>query len=487
MKKSKSYKDITNDYIESAKEPFLLTDAFANIQAKLDKSLRYPIEKINDMFCNSDLLFYEYSDEDDDDSFIPRQLFFQDALFKIVPTSAEIEQGILYLGHRFYPFLPKDFFPSDVKVTFGKNMIPHRVVESKIKDLLIYHSLLGMAQFSQYIVMDNEENCNAATGDDLDNSVKLTVFDLSSVFKKTNFKQGDAFILTVKDWYNGKYEMNYSPLADCEHQFTKTKIWCEEFQACLSDVIDEFGPNTTAYDQLAWTFFYADESLLKNPVMHIGGFLSWSDEIAIKTVGMCAILWWSDQDPEDELDFGEAGFTTENTGCTDSLNSILEDTGISLCQTEIEAYMCDELFGGGNSFDAVFRRCFKSRVIEFYDNEQEKAFHRFIKDLWKSIKKTYNPFKDQKSGELRHHILKIIDKQLEWLRFLDKNKCLPEDLPAEEMISFAQASSMLTELLSALDDSCDWNDIQQFDDLVKNIKYIDDSVDMIIDQISKHI
>ena len=236
-----------------------------------------------------------------------------------------------------------------------------------------------------------------------------------------------------------------------------------------------------------WTFFFGDESLLKNPVMHIGGFLSWSEKIALKSMGMSTILWWSNQNPEEDLAFSNLKLDITNTGCTDSLNSILEDTGISLCETEIEAYIRDELYNGGNSFDAVFNRCFKSRVIEFYDDEQEQAFHQFLNDLWESIKNSYNPFEDQKNGKLRNQILKIIDKQLEWLRYLDKNSYQPEDLPAEEMISFAQASSMLTELLFTLDDSCDWNDIQQFDDLIKNIQYIDDSVDMIINQISKRI
>ena len=100
-----------------------------------------------------------------------------------------------------------------------------------------------------------KKNCEAAMGDDLNHSVKLTVFDLTNVYKKTNFKQGDAFILTVKDWYNGKYDMVYSPLEDREHQFMQTKNWCEEFQESLSEVIDEDGTNTTAYDQLALDIF----------------------------------------------------------------------------------------------------------------------------------------------------------------------------------------------------------------------------------------
>ncbi len=487
MEKNKSYQDITNDYIQSAKKSFLLADALTDIQSRLNKKLRYPVEKIQDIFYDTDLLFYDYSPEDDDDIFIPRQLFFQDALFKIVPTSDELEQGILYPGHRFYPFIPKGFFPADVEVTFEKSRIAFRIAESKIKDILIYHSLLGMEQFSQYVIIDNEENYDAFMGDDLDDHVNLSVLDLRGVYEKTNFKQGDAFVLTVKDWYNGKYDMTYSPLADREHQFIQTKEWCEEFEWILSEIISDHGVNTTAYDQLAWSFYCGEDFLLKSPVMHIGGFLSWSEKIAINSVGMSSVLWWSDQNPEDELKFGESAFPISSSGCTDSLDSILGDIGISLCQIEIEAYMRDELFAGGNSFDTVYNRCFKSRVFEFYDDEQEEAFDRFMKDLWKSIKKSYNPFKSQKSAKLRSQILKIIDKQLEWLRSLDQKNFLPEDLPAEEMISCAQASGLLTQLLSTLDNDYDDNDAQLFDDLVKNIKSIDESVDMIIDQVGKLI
>ena len=157
MKKSKSYKDITSDYIESAQEQFSLIDALAEIQSKLDKNLRYPVDKINDLFYNSDLLFYDYSEDNDDEIFVPRQLFFQDTLFKIVPTSDEIKQGLLYPGHRFYPFCLKDYFPSEIEITFSGEKILCCVVESKIKDIYIYHSLLGMDQFTQYLVMDNEE------------------------------------------------------------------------------------------------------------------------------------------------------------------------------------------------------------------------------------------------------------------------------------------------------------------------------------------
>ena len=484
MKKNTSYKDIIDNFIYSAIKPFSIDAALDEIESKLNKNHRYSIDKIMDHFYKSDLLFFEM-DDDGDNIFYPRQSFFKGAKFRVVPTPIEIEKGILYPGHRFQPFCSIDVFPADAHLKFRNKKLLTRPIESKLSDVYVYHSLLGMEEFSNYAITDNEENSEIFFSDDENGCLSLTVFDVFDIYKETEFQQGDALIFTVKDWLNGIYEVSYSSIIERENEFQETKEWCECFQAGLEEGFDVLGPTASINEQLAWAFFYGEDELLTTPAIHIGGFLNWCKEVSIKAVGIRSILWWHDQNPQDELYFGELQDKMHFTGCTDSLDSILEDIGVSLCQIEIEAYMCDEIYRGGDGYDVVIDRCFKSRTIEFYDDEQEKMFYKFIKKLWGSTKKTYNPFKDQQIGKIRSKILSILDKQLNWLRTLDQKNFQPDDLPSDQMVALAEASGLMKQLLSALAMEGECDDIDHQDQLHNIIDEVNDSVDMIIEQMNQ--
>jgi len=230
-----------------------------------------------------------------------------------------------------------------------------------------------------------------------------------------------------------------------------------------------------------------ETSLMETPSMHIGGFLSWSRNVGIKKMGTGSILWRKDEDPDHELDLGDFQGDLINTGSTDSLDSILEDLGVSLCQSEIESYMRDELFKGNDKLDCVIDRCFKSRILEFYDERQNKAFKKYLQDLWKSIKHNYNPFQDQQRGEIRRRILQIIDKQLQWLRSLDKKNMLPGSLPGMEMITLAESSGMLNQMLIALESEASMPDKKELDTLIDTIDQLESTIQLLMDDVNDKI
>ena len=78
-------------------------------------------------------------------------------------------------------------------------------------------------------------------------------------------------------------------------------------------------------------------------------------------------------------------------GDDDCLEAILDDLGLSLSIGEIEAYMRDELFQGDRDLRRAVERCLQGRPIRFYSRTQEKAFHRFLREMWDELQRSYDP------------------------------------------------------------------------------------------------
>jgi hypothetical protein len=386
----------------------------------------------------------------DDRVFFPRQGYFRGARFLVAPTREEIEEGILIPGHRFLPFSSHEILPWHCTLTDPRGRpVETRRVRKKIEDLLIYYTLFGLKNLPMILARDDEANIEALQESDIyGGSALITVYDMAGVYRELGFGPEDALVISVEDWQRGALRFEHLSARKRLGSDSKEEEWTLRLEAGFELAFGALGFPADMEEVIAYAFFYAGQELLAHPRLHLGGFLEKTEKVSLVTVGTDTCLWRKGENPERVIT--SRGPLEGPRGDDDCLEAILNDLGISLSPEEIEAYMRDELFGRGADLGRVLDRCLLGRQIEFYDRGQEKAFYRFVHELWEEIHAGYQSGTDQTAGKLRHRALQILDDHLMWLRSLDTRGLNPEDLPVRSLFEIGQAVGQVGQLLTAL-------------------------------------
>jgi hypothetical protein len=458
MKKTKSNAKIEKalkTFIAENDKTFTAEYAAEEIADKLKLDFGEIIHVIENLLEQDASLLDVTGEEELRETYIRRLKYFENAEFCISPTQDEIDRGILFPGHRFSPFLNPELLPYDavLKPEKSESAFKTKVFkEFKIKDLLIYHSLLGGDTMLTYFLMNDKSNSEAfdeATEDKI--KMKMKVFDMHEFYREHSFKLGDALHVSVKDCDKGIFRFSVLPGSEKQSHFAEIQDWVSKMENALMNVFDKFGPAIDIQSQIEQALIAAP-TLMENVYISFGEFLNITRKICIKPLGVRnTVLWRIDDNPIDSLemkpDFGIS------TGSVESLEKIFREIGVSLNPHEIEAFMRDELFHGRKSLEAVSERCFSGRDLIFSDEAQQVAFDNFMDELWEEVTEDYNRFTDEVHGKLRAKALAVVEDQMNFLRGLDRKRVMLEQLPKEEMLSFSEISGVLSQLLDILNNS----------------------------------
>ena len=108
-----------HDFISKSKSvKFTVDDVEKFLSGKTEISRK----KIEDYLMDSPYLFVSSVEKDAEKYYVSRDKFFNGAEFIVTPTSFEIEEGVLFSGHRFVPVYCEDLFPTEsfqIKTTSG--------------------------------------------------------------------------------------------------------------------------------------------------------------------------------------------------------------------------------------------------------------------------------------------------------------------------------------------------------------------------------
>jgi len=432
------------NFIGTREKPFNLDQLFDYINKQGDVSGRISDERLVQVLNRSGLVCSR-----DNETFHPRRFYFKKAKFLIFPQQEEIQEGILIPGHRFLPFYNLELFPWECSLIFsGGFKVGRKKVKKKIKDLLIYYSLFGVVDLQIILCEDEEKNFKSFESGNPKARVEITVFEMKNLYREFDFNYGDYFLATVENWDEGIFSLQYMPASKMKKDSGEVKKWIKMLENGFIKAFDWLGPIPILTDVIAHAFFFADREVTKNPRLHLGGFFSRSDRVGLTEAGSNTYLWKKGESVEEAIFFDS--YWNGPRGDTDSLEAILSDTAISLHTSEIEAYMRDELFSRGNNFNHVVERILKGREVAFYDEIQQNAFFKYLRELWKEVKENYNIFSDSNGGKLRNKALKILDEHLEWLRDLDAREIEPDELPSQKMMAMGQFIGALGALLNSL-------------------------------------
>ncbi|MDD5728252.1 MAG: hypothetical protein PHV59_06800 [Victivallales bacterium] len=384
--------------------------------------------------------------------YVLRDRFFTGREFIVTPNEIEIENNILFPGHRFCPFCSEKIFPSEIRLSEAGNnrKIKLREFFHDVTELMPCHILLGSEQIFDYFVADNPENKVLLTEKTKRRQVCLNVFDLENFYAEHEFTSGDALLVKIGDWRKGNFSFTY--LSGTERRSAKVKEWINELGRALETVIDRFGEYLEIPDQLRWAFFLGDDLLRGGEAGSLDEFYLLSERIEVcfanasHTV-LARKLAVSNTDGEDfEL--------PENIGISrgrvSSLQELLEDVNSPLNALETDAYIISYCYQNNVDFDHFFRHCFGWRKLSFADDAQEVIFLNYLEDRWETLFAEYNPQADAVKAPLREQVLEYIDERLELFENLGSMDINPEQLPETRMKKIAEIGLYFTGLLEVL-------------------------------------
>ncbi|WP_372369756.1 plasmid pRiA4b ORF-3 family protein [Candidatus Uabimicrobium sp. HlEnr_7] len=471
-----------DQFIENTKRPFRLEKVIQFIVPRLKKVPKNLYISLDRMLRRDRRFFYDNFKE----LYVPRSYFFKNTQFLIKPTTEEIREGILYPGHRFIPFCHWEVFPTACQLRLGRRKLKTIQVKKRFQDILIYHTLLGKENIISYLLVDHEDNGEILSKPNIMiEDALLNVFDMKDFFASHNFEEGDSILVTVKDWVQGKYTIEYKKTINSDLDYhNNKKQWIKNFEDKMLDTFKDEGTLTSIYEQLAIAFFKSGKEILKKPFAHIGGVLAVSEKIEIAPLGMTSILWHQGEAPEDAIDFDSVEYQIGMTGNADSIDGILQDLGVALNEQVVEAFIRDEFYTKRKDFKKALERCLPMQIIEFYDEEQQKSFGKLTKQLWNKIEKSYNIFCDKHAGKYRNKALLTLEFYYTWLYSLEKKGIEEKNCPKRETLALGEMQVMLMHLVAGFN-SGDSEDLVKQKDMMIALEDIDHSSKTFIEIIER--
>jgi hypothetical protein len=383
------------------------------------------------------------------DIYFMRSKFFHGRKFVITPSELEIENNILFPGHRFCAFCDAEIFPSEITLFAkdGGKQAKMQKFNYQVTELIPYHILLGSEQIFDYFIAENPANKALIDEKKPSREVTLGVFDLKEFYQKNNFTSGDALLVTIKDWGEGVF--NFSYLSGSDRRNSKVKASINEFGRAVEMVIDRFEEYLEIPDQLRWAFFMGDNILWGKQSASLDEFYQDSDRIEVNFENTSHSVL-----KRKIVAQGEDMEIPENVGIskgqTASLEELLGDIQSPLKAIEIDAYIMSQCYQRNVDFDMFFRRCFGVKKLSFADDAQEIIFLNYLEERWETIFGQYNRHADELKAQLREHVLEFIDERLELLANLESMNIDPEQLPKKEMKKMAEVAVYFAQLLEVL-------------------------------------
>ena len=388
-----------------------------------------------------------------------RSVFFKGAQFKIRPSALEIKEGLLFYGARFAPFCSEEVFADSYELTCegSDRRCPPKSCPVQIGQVAGIFQMLGRSTMIDCIVADDADNYRI-----LQNTVsveraqvKLTAFDFAAFYREHHFAEGDAVIVTVRNWRTGSFSVKYVPAADLPGQ-EELSAWISDFEEGLIQAYEDYGEYLEIPDQIAHAYlcaFRQGHDLRQRPFLSLEEYPALMRDIAIRRDGPEWTLVpvdepsvsggygdWHDEDEHDEAehDHGHncscgqhhhhdgpengkplaAEDFSASSGRIDSLDHLLEDLSAPLDYTEIYAMIQDDLANGQESAGEFVRKLIDFMGIHFVDDAQEAAFYNFIEECWEDAFERFDPVIEQTKTPLRTRLLELNARRLELARTL---------------------------------------------------------------------
>ncbi len=420
--------------------------------------------------ASSSSYLFQTTDDPTNPRFMPRRMFFQGAEFRIVPTAEEVEGGYLLAGHRFMPFISRDVFPPDAWLVLPDGSAPHvRRVTMPLRQAREMLTLYGEDGAANYLTTDEKGNERKLAGSGK-GKVEVTTFDLAGFYDGCGFAPGDALMVRVLDWLQGVYAVTHVEAAETA-SLQIVREWTLSMRNAYEAMHAELGFEADCYEQLAIMMLIGGRGprpLMKQPPLPIEGFLLSQEDLAIKPVADRVVICPVDADP---VVGAMQEMLEEMEELGGRLDAYFKQLGLSLRESEAEAYMRDALCHGAAGPEPVLARVCAGRSLFFRSAEEQEEFHALWCELWEQVGEAYSPDGDP-YAQARSRLLEINDRCIATVRALDARGALEKAARSQAFKDFGMLSTSLASMLLLLNTVEGMADIplDELDEMVDNLE-----------------
>ena len=517
------WEELAQSFLETRAEAesFAVSDLTAfvasNFGGQTQETDRQRLSRQIEIFLEDNTsLFYRAGDE----RCWRRGAFFQGAQFKIRPSALEIREGLLFYGARFAPFCSEEVFADEYNITDAGSDLKYQPLVCPVRfgQVAKLFQMLGRSTMIDCIVADDADNYRvleeSASAEQA--QVKLTAFNFGAFYRKHHFTEGDAVIVTVRNWQTGSFSVEYRSAADLPPQ-EELSAWITDFEEGLIQVYEDYGEYLEIPDQVARAYLCAFEQkhdLRRRPSLSLEEYPALMRDITIRRDGPEWSLvpvdepsvsgGYGDYDPEDEHehehdhdhecscghDHGHdhdhehkhehkplaAEDFSASSGRIDTLDHMLEDLSAPLDYTEIYAMIQDDLANGQESAEEFVRKLIDFMGVHFADDAQEAAFYNFVEECWEDASECFDPVIEQTKTPLRTRLLELNSRRLELARTLVdryKDSKIPKKL-VEQMKDF---HGRILNTLGLLNADCSLPEGEEYEQLELRVGDIEDAWD----------
>ena len=427
--------------IEEAVENAGAVFSIAQLQKKLGNKSAAFTGRLRRILDGDDRFF------SDGDDFYVRDSIFENTEFLITPDSWEICEKILVPGHRFSPYLEREFFPSDAELFYDGKKLPKREITAPFGKIFHYHTLLGADTVADHLVAESPNNTGLLYNASPTSQVTFTVFDLAGIID--DFSEGDALAAKVTDYCEGTIEIRVVK-ADSRHDSAR-RSWIAAMDKAVGQVVEQFEEYLDIPDQLAWALFYGRNELLV-PAAGLDEYITYSRNVAISTDGDHAVLKLAGsaaiQDDENGSGSDGSDVFSLSKGALDP-QKMFRELGSTLTPVEIDAFILDCCYARESDFDDFFRRLFGEVTPEYADDAQRAALLNYLEEKFENLFENYNRADDEPKAELRSMILEAVSGRMEFMVQAANLDEVPDSKAMQEIAGIAHHLEHILEALNS--------------------------------------
>ena len=379
----------------------------------------------------------------------PSSWFFRKGKLLIQPLQEEIDEGILIPGHRFVPFYLPELLPNEIELKSGKEDFRARIMITKpLKGLYKYYVLFGLHYVPELLAEESGTNLDAirSGAGGTDTLVRVSVFDMEDFYKSCDFSRGDFILCELDNFRGGVFTYSHAPAGSIEK--SRTEDWRGRIDKGFTKMFKEYDSPSDNFQMLAHAYYFAGRKAVTNPGLHLGGYINNNDIVEMTQFGSQFLLWKKDE-TIDLFQASQEALSRDFENATGTIESILADIGLSLNTEEIEAYMRDAFYHEDSFFFTTGRILHRSKVM-FASKEQEDAFYSLLLEYWNDLEHEYSRSDDKYGGILRDKLLRIHHAHLLFLREMDEQQIMPEEMPEKEFWELRGLVEQVENVLAAL-------------------------------------
>jgi hypothetical protein len=379
---------------------------------------------------------------------------FTGEIFSIMPTPAEVAQGVLVPGDRCMPFVESDRVSATLQFYLNGKLVPEKVGVFDSDDAIDMFILFGEEYAPQYIASDpaNADLDMVEREYELPNTVRLTGIDLDYLSKNCAYKKGDRILCCVSNWDEGI--LNIMVLHSDETKFDKGEIgekrleWYSLLEKFFLDDLEINGPEDCIEDQVRNVIFANRKELC---VPYCGSleefFFRYTKKIGFQHYGVETRIW---KKGEDVPAFGHWNICTRINGIFQSAMSFADFLIGNVSECVYNQLIMNFLYTKGDDLTKYVTDfiCHGNFVP---NSHQTAEIALKLKDRYNSLRKGYNWFADQALGPVRKRALELYGEVFPLMCKIDFLGDEVYAFPSQELVILSQLHSHALRIVDTID------------------------------------